>query len=270
MRTSQIVGNKTVKMVGAKSEKTTLVRIGGSEEVFYGEVLAAKYYARVLATLAGGAQLYGASPLEASQIDVFAALAETRIGTAPLADSVAALNAHLALRTFLVGHAVSIADLLIWTKLVQHASWAAWAAGNEAATAAPHLLRWFATIDAMPLCRQVNPSAAEIAAKEADRAKKASSGSFEVGIDKKKMMGKVVTRFPPEPSGYMHLGHAKASLLNHYYAREYQGQLIMRFDDTNPSKEKAEYERTILEDLARLEVKYDKFSHTSDHFELML
>ena len=81
--------------------------------------------------------------------------------------------------------------------------------------------------------------------------------------------GKVVVRFPPEASGYLHIGHAKAALLNQYYQQLFKGTLIMRFDDTNPAKENAEFEKVILEDLEMLQVKYDRFTHTSDHFDLI-
>ncbi|CAH8618148.1 unnamed protein product [Schistosoma haematobium] len=83
-------------------------------------------------------------------------------------------------------------------------------------------------------------------------------------------VGEVVVRFPPEASGYLHIGHAKAALLNQHYRDIFKGRLILRFDDTNPDKEKEYFEKSILSDLPRIGVTWDTISSTSDHFDEML
>ena len=80
----------------------------------------------------------------------------------------------------------------------------------------------------------------------------------------------VHTRFPPEPNGYLHIGHAKSILLNYGLAKEYGGKFNMRFDDTNPTKEKTEFVESILEDIKWLGADWeDRLFFASNYFEQM-
>lgn len=80
----------------------------------------------------------------------------------------------------------------------------------------------------------------------------------------------VHTRFPPEPNGYLHIGHAKSILLNYGLAREYGGKFNLRFDDTNPTKEKSEFVDSITEDVKWLGADYeDRLFFASDYFDRM-
>jgi glutamyl-tRNA synthetase len=76
-----------------------------------------------------------------------------------------------------------------------------------------------------------------------------------------------VTRFPPEPSGFLHIGHVKAAMLNYHYAKMYKGQMVLRFDDTNPITEKVEFVENIMRDLKTLEIIPDSITYTSDYFD---
>src|SRR5207302_10981076 len=80
--------------------------------------------------------------------------------------------------------------------------------------------------------------------------------------------GRVHTRFPPEPNGYLHVGHAKSINLNFGLAREFGGQCNLRFDDTNPSKEETEYVESIIEDVRWLGGDFgDRIYYASDYFQ---
>ncbi len=80
--------------------------------------------------------------------------------------------------------------------------------------------------------------------------------------------GQVVTRFPPEPNGYLHLGHAKSICLNFGIAAENGGRCHLRFDDTNPAREDPEYVQSIQDDVRWLGFEWDTLRHASDYFEV--
>lgn len=100
-----------------------------------------------------------------------------------------------------------------------------------------------------------------------------SRNFIELEIDKDLSEGhydRVCTRFPPEPNGYLHIGHAKSILLNYGLAQEYNGEFHMRFDDTNPTKEKEEFVDSIKEDIRWLGADWkDHLYFASDYFDRM-
>ncbi|MFY0252647.1 glutamine--tRNA ligase/YqeY domain fusion protein [Chitinophaga sp. 30R24] len=81
--------------------------------------------------------------------------------------------------------------------------------------------------------------------------------------------GRVLTRFPPEPNGYLHIGHAKSIVLNFGLAKKYNGKTNLRFDDTNPVTEDTEYVDSIKEDIRWLGFEWEKELYASDYFEQM-
>ncbi len=82
--------------------------------------------------------------------------------------------------------------------------------------------------------------------------------------------GRVLTRFPPEPNGYLHIGHAKSICLNFGLAIKYGGKTNLRFDDTNPAKEEVEYVDSIKEDVKWLGFEWANELYASDYFEQLL
>ncbi|HET9712069.1 MAG TPA: glutamine--tRNA ligase, partial [Pyrinomonadaceae bacterium] len=86
-------------------------------------------------------------------------------------------------------------------------------------------------------------------------------------IQSGKHEGRVQTRFPPEPNGYLHIGHAKAICLDFGLAAEFGGKCNLRFDDTNPSKEETEYVNAIMEDVQWLGFQWDGLFYASDYFQ---
>ena len=77
----------------------------------------------------------------------------------------------------------------------------------------------------------------------------------------------VRTRLPPEPNGYLHIGHVKAFMIDYLVAKENGGELVLRFDDTNPAKEETEFVQAIEEDARWLGIEWVKVTYASDYFE---
>lgn len=188
-----------------------------------------------------------------------------------LSVSLEKLDAHLNFRSFIVGYSVSVADIAVWGSLRANG-----VVGSIIKnTVYTNVTRWYQYLEQdKRFGGQVElmvKSVAELKKKtkvKSDGSKESHKANFDIDLQDAKD-GEVVTRFPPEPSGYLHIGHAKAAILNKYFADQYHGKLIIRFDDTNPSKEKIEFQDSIIEDLELLGIKGDKTTYSSDYFEDM-
>ncbi|XP_066172314.1 bifunctional glutamate/proline--tRNA ligase isoform X2 [Sylvia atricapilla] len=250
--------------ISVQEGKETILSV--SEQVSFTDV---NSIARYLARVAASAGLYGSNLLEHTEIDHWLEFSATKLSTASqFPSAIQELNHCLSLRTYLVGNSLSLADLCVWAVLKGNSTWQEQLEQNKAPV---HAKRWYSFLEAQRAFQSVGAKWAAGTPKvkmATEKEKKADVGKF-VELPGAEM-GKVIVRFPPEASGYLHIGHAKAALLNQHYQVNFKGKLIMRFDDTNPEKEKEDFEKVILEDVAMLHIKPDQFTYTSDHFETIM
>ncbi|XP_030800485.1 bifunctional glutamate/proline--tRNA ligase isoform X5 [Camarhynchus parvulus] len=250
--------------ISVQEGKETILSV--SEQVSFTDV---NSIARYLARVAASAGLYGSNLLEHTEIDHWLEFSATKLSTASqFPSAIQELNHCLSLRTYLVGNSLSLADLCVWAVLKDNGTWQEQLEQNKAPV---HAKRWYSFLEVQRAFQSVGAKWAAGSPKvkmATEKEKKADVGKF-VELPGAEM-GKVIVRFPPEASGYLHIGHAKAALLNQHYQVNFKGKLIMRFDDTNPEKEKEDFEKVILEDVAMLHIKPDQFTYTSDHFETIM
>lgn len=185
-----------------------------------------------------------------------------------LAGELEKLDLYLNLRSFLVGYSLTLSDIAVWGVLRANALMGS-IIKNEVYA---NISRWYNFLLANPCfegaVEKFSNSIVQIRKSSKGGKKEGHKANFEIELPNAEI-GKVVTRFPPEPSGYLHVGHFKAAILNEYFAHAYKGKLIIRFDDTNPSKEKMEFEDSILADLSILGIKGDRVTYSSNYFDEM-
>ncbi|KAK6915754.1 Glutamyl/glutaminyl-tRNA synthetase, class Ib, catalytic domain [Dillenia turbinata] len=278
----------TVDLSLSSGSIPTLVFSNGSK--LHGASVLLRYIGRT----AGIPNLYERDAYESCQIDECLEYAPILSSGSEFEAACVYLDGYLSSRTFMVGHSLSIADIAIWSGLA--GSGLRWESSRKSKKH-QNLVRWFNSITAeygaalsevtatyvgkrgvgKPVLNKsketeqqdVKNRSRSISGDANDKLK-ASNGPA-VGIDLPDAeIGKVCLRFAPEPSGYLHIGHSKAALLNKYFAEKYQGKLILRFDDTNPAKESNEFVDNLLIDVETLGVKYDAVTYTSDYFPKLM
>ncbi|KAJ7973188.1 Glutamate--tRNA ligase [Quillaja saponaria] len=247
---------------------------------------------RYIGRVSSLSNFYGKNAIESSQIDEWLDYApELSLGSA-FESACRYVDEYLEKRTFLVGHSLSIADIAIWSGLAGTGK--RWESLRKSKKY-QNLVRWFNSIlaeysDALnevtatyvskkglgkPVAAKLKDQPVSVNqfknlnSDTSEKGKAGNGSSPEVDLPDAEF-GMVRLRFAPEPSGYLHIGHSKAALLNQYFAERYHGQITVRFDDTNPAKESNEFVDNLLKDIETLGIKYEQITYTSDYFpELM-
>ncbi|KAG9396370.1 Glutamyl/glutaminyl-tRNA synthetase [Carpediemonas membranifera] len=185
------------------------------------------------------------------------------------------IDGHLLFRPFLLDGRMTIADVILASSLTADAAFpnisrylAFMATQTELVKGTKLISQGIATFKRSGMTKPVSESAKKAQAKVGKKTGvQGTAASFGLADGK---MGEVVTRFPPEPSGYLHIGHVKAAMLNHYVAEIYKGKMLFRLDDTNPTKENIEFVDNIQRDLKTLGITWSSMSYTSDHFDYIM
>lgn len=250
---------------------------------------------RYISRVANIPDLYQRNAFESSQIDEWLDYAPIFASGSQFEEACGYVDGYLLQHTFLVGHSLSIADIAVWSGLAGTGKrWESLRSSKKY----QNLARWFNSILAeydvlnevratyvgkkgsgKPTASKVKEqqgSNANLAKLNGDAKKKDDATdnegrrpTFEVDLPEAEV-GKVKLRFAPEPSGYLHIGHSKAALLNQYFAERYKGEVIIRFDDTNPDKESNEFVDNLLKDIETLGIKYRTVTYTSDYFPQLM
>lgn len=155
------------------------------------------------------------------------------------------LQCYLAFRTYLVGHTLTVADIAVYGQLPNYPA------------AFFRVQRWANLMGNDPFIKRF----------AGEMAKRSHAPKQDAA---KKKVSNVKTRFAPEPSGFLHVGHAKSALASESMAKSNGGTFVLRFDDTNPVNESVEFEEKIKDDIALLALKPDVVEHTSDYIPMIM
>ncbi|KAB2085665.1 hypothetical protein ES319_A05G414500v1 [Gossypium barbadense] len=247
----------------------------------HGNYVILRYIGRVAAVR----NFYGDDAFHAAQIDEWLEYAPTLLLGSEFENACSYMDVYMEKRTFFVSHSFSIADIAIWSGLAGASQ--RWESLRKSSKY-PNLVRWYNSVSAeysdalnevtalyvgkKGLGKQVAAKPKEQKSADGNSSDKVNLGSrpsSEIDLPYAEL-GKVRLRFAPEPSGYLHIGHSKAALLNQYFAQRYQGEVILRFDDTNPTKESNEFVENLIKDVETLGIKYQMITYTSDYFPKLM